>query len=76
MKLFEGGLVEEYIKRAKELKNKLATMGEIVSHKSLTQLVLNGLPRSYKSIIQTLIHQNVALTFDQISASLLTEAHC
>jgi hypothetical protein len=75
MKLSEGGLVEEYIKRARELKNRQATMGETVSDKSLIQLVLNGLPRSYESTIQTLTHQSVALTFDQISASLLTEAH-
>jgi hypothetical protein len=36
---------------------------------------LNGLPRSFDSTIQTLIHQIVALAFDQISSSLFTELH-
>ena len=75
MKLSEGGLVEDYIKRARELKNRLAIMEETVSYKSLTQLVLNGLPHSYESMIQTLTHQSIALMFDQTSASLLTKAH-
>ena len=50
-------------------------MGETVSDRALTQLVLNGLPRSFESTIQTLTHQTVALTFDQVSSSLTSESH-
>ena len=75
MRLTEGAPVEDYLKRARELRNKLVNMGETVIDKTLCQLTLNGLPRSYESTIQTITHQNVALTFKQISASLLTETH-
>jgi hypothetical protein len=75
MRLAEGASVEDYLKRARELRNKLVSMGETVTDKTLCQLTLNGLPRSYESTIQTITHQNVALTFEQISASLLTETH-
>jgi hypothetical protein len=75
MKLAKGGSIEDYIKKARELKNHLASMDKTVSDKALIPLVLNNLPRSFESTIQTLIYQTVALTFDQISFSLTTESH-
>jgi hypothetical protein len=37
--------------------------------------LLNGLPRSFESTIQALTHQAAPLTFDQATASLITESH-
>jgi hypothetical protein len=50
-------------------------MGEDVPDKTVNQLVLNGLPRSFESIIQTMMLLNASLTFDQMSSTLLAEAH-
>jgi hypothetical protein len=50
-------------------------MGETVTDRQLSQIVLNGFPRSFDNTIQTLTHQTMALTFDHISSSLLTESH-
>ena len=75
MRLTEGAPVEDYLKRSHELRNKLMSMRETVTDKTLCQLTLNGLPRSYESMIQTITHQSVALNFEQILASLLTETH-
>ena len=50
-------------------------MRETVTDKTLCQLILNGLLRSFESTIQTITHQHIALTFDQISASFITESH-
>ena len=73
LKMSEGGSVEEYIKKAQELKNRLSSMGERLSDKNVNQTLLNGLPRSYESTIQTLIHLNSNMTFEQLSASLISE---
>jgi hypothetical protein len=75
IRLPEGGSVKDYIKKARELKNQLASMGETFSDRALTQLVLNGLPRSFESTIQTLTYQTAALTFDQISLSLTAKSY-
>ena len=56
IRLSEGGSIEDYIKKARELKNRLASMGETVYDRALIQLVLNGLPCSFESTIQTLTH--------------------
>jgi hypothetical protein len=63
IKLMEGGSIKDYIKKARELKNRLANIGKTVTDKNLTQLVFNGLPRSFESTIQTLTHQTVPLSF-------------
>ena len=68
IRLSDGGSIEDYIKKARELKNQLASMGETISDRALAQLVLNRLPRSFESAIQT-------LTFDQISSSLISKSH-
>jgi hypothetical protein len=75
MRLTEGGSIEDYIKKARGTKNRLVSMGKTIGDKSLTQLLLNGLPRSYESTIQTLMHINVPMTFEQVAASLLSESH-
>jgi hypothetical protein len=75
IKLMEGGSVEDYVKKSRELKNRLASMGKTVTNRNLTQLILNRLPRSFESTIQTLTHQTVPLTFEQIVSSLTIEGH-
>ena len=75
IRLSKGGSIEDYIKKARELKNRLASIGETISDRALTQLVLNGLSRSFESTIQMLTHQTAMLTFDQISSSLTSESH-
>ena len=75
LKMSEGGSVEEYIKKARELKNRLSSMGERLSDKNVNQTLLDGLPRSYESTIQTLTHLNSNMTFEQLSASLILESH-
>jgi len=75
LKMNEGGSVEEYIKKARELKNKLSDMGEKLSDRNVNQIILNGLPRSYESTIQTLTHLNSTMSFEQLSASLMSESH-
>jgi hypothetical protein len=37
MRLSEGGSIEDYIKKAREIKNRLGGMGEKFSNKSLAQ---------------------------------------
>ena len=75
MRMQEGGSVEDYVKKARELRNRLLNMGERITDKSLNQLVLNGLPRSFESLIQTLTHIDPEMSFEKLSSSLLLEAH-
>ena len=51
-------------------------MGEKISNRNVNQIILNGLPQSYESTIQTLTHLNATMTFEQLSASLMSEFHC
>ena len=75
MRMQEGGSVEDYMKKARELRNRLLNMGERISDKSLNQLVLNGLPRSFESLIQTFTHIDPEMSFEKLNSSLLSEAH-
>ena len=75
LKLSEGGAIEDYIRKARELKNRLTNIGERLSDRNINQIVMNGLPRSYESTIQTLTHLDPTMTFDKLSASLLSESH-
>ena len=75
LKLSEGGAIEDYIRKARELKNRLTNMGERLSDRNINQIVMNGLPRSYESTIQTLTHLDPTMTFDKLSASLFSESH-
>lgn len=71
----EESSIEDYIKKARELKNRLSNMGERLVDRNINQIVMNGLPRSCESLIQTLKHLDPTMTFDKLSASLLSEAH-
>ena len=75
LKLNEGGNIEDYIRKARKLKNQLSSMGERLSDRNVNQIVLNELPRSYESTIQTLTHLDANMSFEKLSASLLFESH-
>ena len=75
LKMHEGGSIEDYIKKARELKNRLGSMGEKLSDQNVNQIVLNGLPRSYESTIQTLTHLNATMTFEKLGTTLMSESH-
>jgi len=75
LKMKEGRSVEEYVKRTRELKNQLGNMGEKLLDRNVNQLVLNGLPRSFESMIQTLTHLDATMSFEKLSAALVFEAH-
>ncbi|BBN14497.1 hypothetical protein Mp_6g12230 [Marchantia polymorpha subsp. ruderalis] len=50
LKMMEGALITQYIQKAKELKNKLLSMKEAISNKTMASIVVNGvthLKRSY-----------------------------
>jgi hypothetical protein len=49
-------------------------MGDTITDKALVQIILNGLPRSYESTIQTITHQREALSFDEVVTSILAES--
>ena len=74
LKMAEGSSMEDYVNRATDLKNKLLAIGDTVSDQTICQLLLNGLPRSYEGVVQTLSNLDTVLTFDQLSTRLLTEA--
>jgi len=50
-------------------------MEEKLSDRNVNQIVLNGLPRSYESTIQNLTHLNATMSFEKLSASLMSESH-
>ena len=44
LRMSEGGMMEEYLRKARELKNKLTTLGDPVEDRTLVQIVLKGVP--------------------------------
>ena len=75
LRMNEGDSIEDYVKKARELKNRLHSMGERITDRNVNQMVMNGLPRSFESIIQTLTHLDPSMTFEKLSASLLSKSH-
>lgn len=75
LKMNEGNSIEEYIKKIRELCNRLTSMGERISNWNSNQLVMNGLPRSFESMIQTLIHMNLDMSFEKLNVSLILESY-
>jgi hypothetical protein len=63
------------LRTARDLKMRLAAIGQPVDDKTLIQLVLIGLPRSFEGIIKTLTSMDNLLTFTALSSKLLSEAH-
>jgi hypothetical protein len=55
----EGTDIEEYISKARDLKNLLAMLGEPIPERTLVNLLLNKLPHSYEDVIQNLSTMDV-----------------
>lgn len=71
----EGGGIEDYLNKARELKNRLTILEEPISDKILVKTAFNTLPRSYEYIIPNIINALIFPTFERTSAILLTEYH-
>jgi hypothetical protein len=75
-KMLEGGSMEEYVNKTMDLNNKLSAIGEVVPNKYVCPLVFNGLPRSYKKVVQTLNNLYIIFTFDQLTTRLMAKVAC
>lgn len=73
--MLDGGILEEYLNRVRDLKNRLATLGEPMFDCTLVQDVLDGLLRSYENIIPTITYSAMFPTFHKMSAMLLIVHH-
>lgn len=51
MTMEEGEEVNTYLSEAMDIRNQLRAFGEKVEDKTLNNIVLNGLPRSYEMVI-------------------------
>lgn len=75
LKMMEGKSFTEYIKKARELKNKLLSMGEAIPHKTMASILLNGMPRSYEGVIQGIAALEELPSFEKTASKLLIEGH-
>lgn len=75
MKMLKGGIIEEYLNKARKLKNQLDALKELIFDYTLIQTVLNDLPKPYKYIISTITNGVVFLTFNRISVAVLIRHH-
>ena len=73
--MLEGSSIEEYLRNARDLKKRLAALGQSVEDCTLVELVLNGLPKSYEGVIHTVSMAPTLLTSVHLSAKLLVEVH-
>ena len=70
----EGEDINTYLTDAMDLRNQLKCYGEAIRDKTLINLVLNGLPKSYERIIQGIIYLTNP-TFNIVMEKLFTEMH-
>jgi hypothetical protein len=75
MDMKEGTDIEEYISKARDLKNLLAMLGEPIPERTLVNLLLNKLPHSYEDVIQKSIHYGCDAIFGRTSAKLINKFH-
>lgn len=71
LKRMKGVSITNYIQKAGKLKNKL--LGESVPDKTMASIVLNGLPRSYKGVIQGSAALKELPSFEKSKAYLQVE---
>lgn len=71
----EGESFTEYIKKAKELKNKLLFMGETILDKTIASILLNRMPRSYERVIQGIAALDELPSFEKMTSKLLIKGH-
>ena len=72
MSLKERRDVLTYPMEASNLHEYLTTLGEMISDKEFINIVLNGLPKSFKMIIEGITYLSYP-TFDNIMSKILVE---
>jgi hypothetical protein len=65
--------LEEYIRSFRDVKNKLASLGTPIPSSILAQGMLNGLPPTYDSLIQSIGQAAILPMFEQLGTKLLVE---
>ncbi len=73
LRMSEGRSMEQYVSKTMDLKNKLLAIRGVVPNRFIYQLILNGLPRSYEQVVQTLSNMDTVFPFDQLIAKLLAK---
>jgi hypothetical protein len=58
LRLQKGALVSDLVKSVKEIVMQLATRGEIIQDAMVIHIILNVLPSSYETFVQTSITQD------------------
>jgi hypothetical protein len=71
LKLQEGAPVSDLVKSVKEIVMQLATRGEITQDAMVIHIILNALPSSYETFVQTIITQDQLPSFDKLTSKLL-----
>ena len=75
MAMREGEDINTYLTTTMDLRNQLRCYGESMEDRTLINLVLNGLPQSYKMIIQGITYL-LDPKFEVVMEKLLTKLHC
>jgi hypothetical protein len=70
----EGGDINAYLTEASELRDRLRTLGEQVPDKTLNNIILNGLPKTYKMVIQGISYMTNP-SFEDVMGKIITETH-
>jgi hypothetical protein len=63
--------VSDLVKSVKEIVMQLATRGEITQDVMVIHIILNALPSSYETFVQTIITQDQLPSFDKLTSKLL-----
>lgn len=75
MRMKEGGDVEEYLRHAKKLHNKLAAIGERIPEQMIVNIVMNGLPQTFKGLIMSINTLIPLPSFVQVVGKVINEHH-
>jgi hypothetical protein len=73
LRMSEGRSMEQYVNKTMDFKNKLLAIRGVVPNRFIYQLILNGLPRSYEQVVQTLSNMDTIFPFYQLIAKLLAK---
>jgi hypothetical protein len=70
----EGGNVNAYLTEASKLRDRLQTLGEKVPDRTLNNIVLNGLPRTYEMVIHGISYMTNR-SFEDVMGKIIIETH-
>lgn len=69
--VMKGGDINTYLSEAMDIRNQLKAFREVVEDKTLNNIVLNGLPRSYEMVIQRITYMT-SPSFEEVMKKILT----